>query len=233
MTSAAFSASSGSDSSGSASSGSRRRISLRSRRTKPASATATAADDAIQQFIDRRRRRNRGDFEPDPPGSAVGEAVDLVSDAISGVTAQLGLPRRAMQTVAFIALAALLTWSVIGMRQPGPPVPVNPVLGRLQVGTQNPAGAQLVFHPVSGQLPDQAVPRATTRQDGSFVLSTFGMEDGAPKGEYIVTVQWFRIGKDGAGPNVLPSRYARADLSPLRVTVHEGHNDLPPLVINR
>jgi len=224
MTSAAFSASSGSP----------RRISIHNRRTKPATATATAADEAIRQVIDRRRRRNRGDFQPDPPGSAVGEAIDLVSDAISRVTAQLGLPRRAVQTVAFVALATLVAWSVIGMRQPGPPVTVNPVLGRLQVGTQNPAGAQLVFHPVDMQLPDQAVPRATTRQDGSFVLSTFGTEDGAPEGEYIVTVQWFRIGKDGAsGSNVLPSRYARADLSPLRVTVHAGRNELPPLVINR
>jgi len=224
MTSAAFSASSGSP----------RRISIHNRRTKPATATATAADDAIRQIIDRRRRRNRGDFDPDPPGSPLGGVIDLVSDAICGVTAQLGVPQRVVRTGAFVALAALLTWSVFGLRQPGPPMPVNPVLGRLQIGKQLPTGAQLVFHPVDMQLPDQAVPRATTRQNGSFVLSTFGTDDGAPEGEYIVTVQWFRIGKDGApGPNVLPAHYARADLSPLRVTVHAGRNELPPLEINR
>jgi hypothetical protein len=216
MTSAAFSASSRSP----------RRISIHNRRTKPATATATAADEAIRQVIDRRRRRNRGDFDPDPPGSPLGGAIDFVSDAFSDVTGQLGVPQRAVRTAAFVTVAALLAWVVIGLRQPGPPVPVYPVSARVLVGRTVPVGAQVVLHSQSGVLPREAMPQGTVKEDGSVIFSTYPPWAGVPVGDYVATIQWFRVRKDGSvGGNVLPGRYGSPLQSPLSFVVSAGQTE--------
>jgi hypothetical protein len=83
-------------------------------------------------------------------------------------------------------------------------------------------------------LPDDAVPTATVQADGTFALTTFTKGDGAPPGDYVVTVQWFRVAKDGSvGGNSLPKRYASPSTSPLSVTIREGKNDLPPFTFHR
>jgi hypothetical protein len=57
--------------------------------------------------------------------------------------------------------------------------------------------------------------------DGSFKLSTYKAFDGAPAGEYVVTVA---VGKSGL--NALPAKYATAAKSELRVTIREGKNEI-------
>jgi hypothetical protein len=59
--------------------------------------------------------------------------------------------------------------------------------------------------------------------DGSFKLSTYTGFDGAPAGEYQVTVTW-RTSK--GGPSLLPTRYATAGNTDLRATVKAGANDI-------
>jgi hypothetical protein len=72
------------------------------------------------------------------------------------------------------------------------------------------------------------VPQAMTGEDGRFVLSTYGTGDGAPAGDYTVTVQWpaYRRGRN-IGPDRLEGRFSRPDSSGLTVHVAEGPNDLP------
>src|SRR5262245_51845438 len=48
--------------------------------------------------------------------------------------------------------------------------------------------AVVVFHPVGGDLNSQR-PSGVTGEDGTFSLTT-GVKDGAPRGEYRVTVVW-------------------------------------------
>ena len=52
-----------------------------------------------------------------------------------------------------------------------------------------------------------------------------------------MTVQWRPIiqagGEAVAGPNALPESYARPETTPLRVTVAEGENELPPFRIGK
>jgi len=216
MTSAAFSASSGSP----------RRISIHNRRTKPATATATAADEAIRQVIDRRRRRNRGDIASDPRGSALGGTIEIVSDVVSGVTAQFGVPQRVVRTTVFVTVAALLAWSVITLRQSGPPVPVHPASARVLFGQTVPVGAQVVLHPRAGVLPREALPQGTVQEDGTVVFSTYAPWTGVPAGEYVATIQWFRVGKNGSvGGNVLPPRYGSPVQSPLSIAVSASRTD--------
>ena len=208
------------------------RISIRRAARSPVTTTATAAFDAIQLFLQRRALEREGRTVR---AEAVQSALEGSLTALDDIRAKAGIPK---QLAGAIVVAALVGGLLVALGRlnlyAGPPCPVHPVVGRITTGTWVPVGAQIVFHPVSRQLPDQAVPRATVRDDGAFWLSTFGSEDGAPEGDYVVTIQWFRIGEDGSpGPNILPARYARPDSSPLRVVVNVGRNELPPFVIAR
>jgi hypothetical protein len=109
--------------------------------------------------------------------------------------------------------------------------PVFPVRGQLFVRDQPAAGAMVLFIPVNEPPdPKDPRPRAEVEKDGSFTLSTYGTRDGAPSGDYVVTVTW----RGGVLPDgreepedKLHGRYATRAVSPLRATVKEGPNELP------
>ena len=62
-----------------------------------------------------------------------------------------------------------------------------------------------------------------TEADGTFTFSTYKAFDGAPAGEYRITVSQHvpRIDETTGkpGPNKLPERYSKADTTDLRVEV--------------
>src|SRR5262249_18859054 len=65
--------------------------------------------------------------------------------------------------------------------------------------------------------------------DGSFTLTTYVANDGAPVGDYAVAVTlrtppWDELGKPG--PNQLPARYGQPQTSGLRAKVIEGTKEL-------
>src|SRR5689334_21354157 len=82
-------------------------------------------------------------------------------------------------------------------------LPVFPVIGHVSVNGQVPSGAFLVLHPKNGTgvAPNgEAVhPRAVVKPDGSFVVGTYGADDGAPSGEYSLTVEWRKIVRSSDG----------------------------------
>ena len=118
-------------------------------------------------------------------------------------------------------------------------VPVFPVKGKVTFEGEPAAGAFVVFNPKAPPKPDEAPskPRATVQADGSFVLTTAVEGDGAPAGEYDVTVQWTKPIKQGndfiAGPNVIPKSHASPATTPLHATVRESDNELEPFAITR
>ncbi len=97
--------------------------------------------------------------------------------------------------------------------------------------------ATVYLHPIGGAAPDVPRPRAVVRDDGTFVVGTYGKDDGAPPGDYKITVEWFAPGEQKNNPrgpqNVLPAKYARPDTSDLIVHVEAGDNQLPPIRLNR
>ena len=103
--------------------------------------------------------------------------------------------------------------------------PVHPVKGKVLVQGWPAAGAFVLFTPVNEppEAPDPR-PRAETQQDGSFVAFTYDANDGAPVGEYKVTVMW--PGREES--DRLRGRYADSGTTRLRATVKEGPNELPP-----
>jgi hypothetical protein len=91
------------------------------------------------------------------------------------------------------------------------------------------AGATVVFQKIGGKDKRAVRAEATVDADGSFTLTTYTANDGAPEGEYAVTAVWRKPLVDAAGklgPNILPPRYAKAESSGLKVTIKPGPNDV-------
>src|SRR5687767_10889460 len=91
-----------------------------------------------------------------------------------------------------LALAAFaLAGAGCGPSDPGLK-PVYPVQGSLFVKGKPAKGAVVMFHPLPLETgrPTALRSRGTVGDDGSFRLTTYNTDDGAPAGEYVVTVYW-------------------------------------------
>jgi hypothetical protein len=97
------------------------------------------------------------------------------------------------------------------------------------------AGAFVIFHPMDADGSDPNKPSAYVEDDGSFSLTTYKAGDGAPAGEYVVTIEWKPRIKSAFDPNRhgkdrLDGRYSNVTRSKLRFTVEKKPaNDLPPI----
>jgi hypothetical protein len=139
--------------------------------------------------------------------------------------------RRVGLRVPAVALALAVLAAGCGPRRPA----VHVVRGQVLVGDRPAARALVMFHPVGDARPEAARPVGETDDEGRFTLTTSVQGDGAPEGEYQVTVTGFRAVRAGKGAaddyvtqNALPDRYARVETSGLRATVAPRANDLEP-----
>jgi hypothetical protein len=93
-------------------------------------------------------------------------------------------------------------------------------------------GALVVFHPVDpARAKTGGNPFGKVRDDGTFALTTYAEGDGAPEGEYGVTIDWRPAPRDqklslgdggGAGPSKLNPKYGNPQQPVLRATVKVG-----------
>lgn len=112
-------------------------------------------------------------------------------------------------------------------------IPVHPVQGKVTYGKKPATGAVVVLRPTSPSQPQELLPRGEVGADGSFQLSTYVKGDGAPVGEYAVTITWPQQKIDAAGdpmigPDLLRGRFNKPRSSPWKVQIHEGNNELKP-----
>jgi hypothetical protein len=115
-------------------------------------------------------------------------------------------------------------------------VPVFPVHGHVLLDGKPIPYAFVVFHPVDGSGRDDIRPRAHAEADATFSLSTYDSGDGAPAGEYVVTVQAYKAPTDadiGPAINLLPAPYGNPRTSKLRAHVDAGENELAALRLKR
>jgi len=147
---------------------------------------------------------------------------------------RLGTSRAMVGTAGRAGVLAVVMGCMGCSGDEGPTVPVFPTTGSVVFEGRPAAGAFLTFHPKSpgGQTPP---PTATAGTDGAFALTTETKDDGAPAGEYAVTVRWSPPIKQGgefvAGPDLIPKRYGRVETTPLRATIREAANTLEPFRI--
>ena len=107
-----------------------------------------------------------------------------------------------------------------------------PAIGTITFKGQPIPGAFVTLHP---KTPAENVPtpRASVGRDGTFEVTTFKGGDGAPEGEYVVTVQWYKPIKKGSdilsGPNVIPPKYSQPKTSDIVVRIAAGQSELKPI----
>jgi hypothetical protein len=132
-------------------------------------------------------------------------------------------------------LLAIALGAVPGCGEPTKPATV-PVAGKVMFKKTTPtAGALVVFHPADPTYEKRigGKPHATVKDDGTFVLTTYAPDDGAPEGEYGVTVDWrgkskdpkFEVGfGDGksSGQPLLNPKYGDPQHPVLKATVKKG-----------
>jgi hypothetical protein len=146
---------------------------------------------------------------------------------------------RLFRPVRFAALggAVLLCSAFVGCdSEYVAPVATFKAAGKATFKGQPADGAFLVLHRQGETLPaDVPAPSARVNADGSFAATTFTTGDGAPAGEYVATIEWRKLKQvDGTwspGPNLLPPAYADPGKSPIKITIAEGENVIPPIEI--
>jgi hypothetical protein len=117
--------------------------------------------------------------------------------------------------------------------------PVYPVRGKVLIDGQPAQGAIVMLHPVDEPDHDPDTPplrpRAITAGDGSFELSTYTLDGGAPAGEYRVTILWLpELATNPNAPDKLGGRYADANTSGLQALIKaDGPNELPPFELKQ
>jgi hypothetical protein len=103
--------------------------------------------------------------------------------------------------------------------------PTYPVRGTVYLDGTPAVGAHIQFHFVGPDKKTTAAGDGRVEADGSFILSTYTNGDGAPAGDYIVTVgSWEDYLEEKKGPSVCPEKYAKPGTSPLKATVKTGKN---------
>jgi hypothetical protein len=127
---------------------------------------------------------------------------------------------------------------------------VAPVRGRVTFGGQGVPRAVVIFHPGAEAAEElgKMRPFAYADSDGNFEIKTYVDGDGAPPGEYRVSIiarssrprrgpsKDNRIPEGSAGPaiNIPPQvskKYSDVDTSGIKVTVVKGENNLEPFVL--
>jgi hypothetical protein len=111
---------------------------------------------------------------------------------------------------------------------------VFPVKGRVVDEAGKPlTGATVLFHPVVEDPNDVNLPTAHVDESGSYSLTTYVQGDGAPPGEYAVTILWVPQKKNPLGtqaPDRLKGRYANPAKSKIRFTVEKKDlNEVPDI----
>lgn len=133
-----------------------------------------------------------------------------------------------------VCCAAIFAIALTGCGEAKPDrVAVFPVKGTVTFKGQQMPGALVAFHPKTPLGDGVPTPRASIAKDGTFAVSTYDGNDGAPAGEYVLTFQWYKLLKNGgdvvAGPNVIPPKLGNPATSTATVTIVEGENNLPPI----
>ena len=106
---------------------------------------------------------------------------------------------------------------------------VYPVSGKVVVDGKPAPGVQVAFRPLNKPADLDVNPTATTGKDGSFKLTTRAKDDGAPAGDYKVTLTWTIQDGPNEDPRLrkmLPDSYSGPESTPLKATVQAVPTEL-------
>jgi hypothetical protein len=170
--------------------------------------------------------------------AGVGQIVDEMRVESPQVAKAVARSASRPLTIVASTVAIVVLFVLAGCGRSGPPrVETNPTKGSITYQGQPIGGAFLALHPKVGAAADVPTATAVVQPDGAFAVTTYDTGDGAPEGDYVVTIQWRKATKSGGefvpGPNLLPAKYSRPESSDVVVHVASGTNELPPIVLKR
>jgi hypothetical protein len=150
-----------------------------------------------------------------------------------GSPADIATPRDQRLRVVSV-LCSVVLFAAAGCSGESPRVPTYPVEGQVLLDGKPPIGAQVVFHSTGNHGAGTLRPTGQVDQTGKFILTTFAASDGAPEGEFDVTVEWWESKNDQPAVNRLPSRYRQPNRSGLHAKITAGGpNSLPTFKLAR
>ena len=113
--------------------------------------------------------------------------------------------------------------------------PTFAVTGRVTLDGRPAEHATVVLHPIGVSGPEVVKPRGTVKTDGSFTLTTYAGDDGAPAGDYRVTVELWLAGPRADEPpaNRLNVKLAKPETSQLTAKVAAAPTTLETIALRR
>ncbi len=136
------------------------------------------------------------------------------------------------QSGGLYTIFSLALWGIVGCGSAEQTtIPVYRTQGRLLTEKGEPAaGATVSFHPIGRAEALPFVPHGQAGADGAFELTSYALGDGAPSGEYAVTITWRTNSAEGdpIGPDRLKGKYADPKKPLAQVSVRAGENKLEP-----
>jgi hypothetical protein len=159
-----------------------------------------------------------------------GGVPELFSESSRRIANRGIVPRSNPCTVGIaIALAAL---AVSGCGRGERRVPVFKTSGSVVRADGSVVPNALVVLHATGAPSTVPKPRGTTDEQGRFQLTTYEVDDGAPEGQFTITVeQWIRDDPNLPPSNHLVATLAKPESSGLQATISQGANEIPPLTV--
>jgi hypothetical protein len=145
------------------------------------------------------------------------------------------LPFRARHIALAVGLLLTLWAGYSFATRDGSKMSVYTVTGSVLFEGQPAEGATVVLHPEDRSITIR--PRGVVDADGSFELTTYLPGDGAPVGEYKVTIDWRKpvevAGDFLPGPNLLPEALASVATTTLHASIPRGGGELEAFEITK
>jgi hypothetical protein len=148
------------------------------------------------------------------------------------------MKRASFRQVCLFGFALVL---IAGCGGSGQKMTLVPVTGKCLFKGKPAVNAQIIFHPLSRTAEWEGAynPHGTVQSDGSFQVSTYKPNDGAPAGEYKIQITWFHNPNSksqdpessSAAVDRLGDQYS-AEKTPLKITVSADQPALEPFQLN-
>lgn len=122
----------------------------------------------------------------------------------------------------------------LGCAEEKPDLPERqPTHGTISYNGEVPNGAVIQLCPLLIEKVDWRTvkPAGRVGADGKFSINTYELNDGAVAGEYVVTVLWTGENPEVPVPDLFKGRYSNPGNPVMKVTIREGENELPPIVL--
>ena len=137
-----------------------------------------------------------------------------------------------------ILCCVLLSLFTVGCAADDGKAKVYPVSGKVVVKGQPADGARVVFYPAAPDAVEKKLPSPAGETDatGQFQLQSYEPDDGAPLGDYKVSVTWLEPPPANAQgifdqKDRLGGRYSNPDKSKLTAHVDKGGGEIPAFEI--